>query len=134
MPDPLSRSFKHRRSYAKVESAVEIPNLISIQKESYEQFLQSRVLSEDREDIGLQQVFKSVFPIQDFSNKASLQYVSYYLDTPKYDTEECRERGMTYSAPLKVTVRLVVWTWTRGRRTGRPTASRSRRSTSVRFH
>ena len=63
----------------------------------------------DRDNTGLQGVFKSVFPIQDFSNRASLQFVSYTLETPKYDVDECRDRGMTFSAPLKVTVRLVVW-------------------------
>ncbi len=109
MSDLLANNYRHRRTFTTAKPAIAIHNLISIQKESYEQFLQSRVLAEDREDIGLQQVFKSVFPIQDFSDKASLQYVAYDLDTPKYDTEECRERGMTYSAPLKVTVRLVVW-------------------------
>ncbi len=109
MSDLLANNFKHRRTYTKARPAIDIQNLISIQKESYEQFLQSLIVAEDREDVGLQAVFKSVFPIQDFSDKASLQYVSYDLDTPKYDTDECRERGMTYSAPLKVTVRLVVW-------------------------
>ena len=89
--------------------APELPNLISIQRESYERFLQTGVNAADRDNAGLQAVFKSVFPIEDLSNRASLQFVSYDLEIPKCDVEECRERGMTYSAPLKVTVRLVVW-------------------------
>ncbi|MBK9645209.1 MAG: DNA-directed RNA polymerase subunit beta [Deltaproteobacteria bacterium] len=109
MADLLANNFKHRRNFAKVKPAVEIQNLIEIQKESYEAFLQSQVPLEERKSIGLQGVFKSVFPIQDFAQKASLQFVSFDLEQPKYDVDECRERGMTFSAPLKVTVRLVVW-------------------------
>ena len=109
MPDLLANNFKYRRTFAKTPPVVDIGNLIEIQKESYEGFLQSQVPAEDRRSVGLQAVFKSVFPIQDFSNKASLQFVSFDLDAPKYDVDECRERGMTFSAPLKVTVRLVVW-------------------------
>ncbi len=108
MADLLANNFKFRRSYSKTP-AVPITNLISVQKESYEQFLQAHVASVDRKNMGLQAVFKSVFPIKDFSNKAELQFVSYELEQPKYDVEECRERGMTFQAPLKVTVRLVVW-------------------------
>ena len=109
MADLLATNFKHRRNFAKTKPVVDIGNLISIQKESYEAFLQQSVLAEERKTVGMQAVFKSVFPIQDFSNKASLQFVSYDLETPKYDVDECRERGMTFSAPLKVTVRLVVY-------------------------
>ena len=108
MADLLANNYKFRRSYSKTP-AVPITNLISVQKESYEQFLQANVPAADRKSIGLQAVFKSVFPIKDFSNKAELQFVAYELEQPKYDVEECRERGMTYQAPLKVTVRLVVW-------------------------
>jgi DNA-directed RNA polymerase subunit beta len=106
--DLLANNYKYRRSYSKTP-VVPIGNLISVQKESYEQFLQASTPVEDRKAIGLQAVFKSVFPIKDFSGKAELQFVSYELETPKYDVDECRERGMTFSAPLKVTVRLVVW-------------------------
>ncbi|RME25039.1 MAG: DNA-directed RNA polymerase subunit beta [Deltaproteobacteria bacterium] len=109
MAELLANNFRFRRTYAKSLPAVEVDNLIRIQRDSYEKFLQSSVPAPDREPIGLQGVFKSVFPIQDFSHRASLQFVGYDLETPKYDVEECRERGMTYSAPLKVTVRLVVW-------------------------
>ena len=109
MPDLLSNNYRYRRTFAKTLPAVDVANLISIQRESYEKFLQMTVTPMDRDPTGLQGVFKSVFPIQDFSHRASLQFISYDLEQPKYDTDECRERGMTYSAPLKVTVRLVVW-------------------------
>jgi DNA-directed RNA polymerase subunit beta len=86
-----------------------MPNLIEVQKSSYDQFLQIGVAAENRQNIGLQEVFRSVFPIRDFSEKAELQFVRYELEEPKYDVEECQQRGMTFAAPLKVTLRLVVW-------------------------
>ncbi len=109
MPNYLASNYKFRRTFSKAQHEVEVSNLIEIQNVSYELFLQQKIPLAERQDVGLQAVFKSVFPISDFSNRASLQYVSYGLEAPKYDTGECRERGMTYSAPLKVTVRLVVW-------------------------
>jgi len=109
MPNLLANNYRFRRTFAKVHPAIDVLNLISIQRESYEKFLQMQVDPADRESIGLQSVFKSVFPIQDFSGRASLQFVSYDLEEPKYDVDECRERGMTFNAPLKVKVRLVVW-------------------------
>ena len=108
MANLLANNFKYRRSFSKTPM-VPVENLISVQKESYAQFLQADVPVEERKNIGLHAVFKSVFPIKDFSGKAELQFVGYELEAPKYDQEECRERGMTFSAPLKVTVRLVVW-------------------------
>jgi DNA-directed RNA polymerase subunit beta len=109
MPHMLANNFRYRRTFAKTLPAIEVLNLISIQRESYEKFLQMTVPQHERDATGLQAVFKSVFPIQDFSHRASLQFVGYDLEAPKYDVDECRERGMTFSAPLKVTVRLVVW-------------------------
>ena len=109
MPDMLANNYRYRRTFAKTLPAISVENLIQIQRESYEKFLQLKLEPVDRDNTGLQGVFKSVFPIQDFSNRASLQFVSYTLETPKYDVDECRDRGMTFSAPLKVTVRLVVW-------------------------
>ena len=109
MSDVLANNYRYRRFFNDTDPSAAAKNLIGIQRESYEKFLQLGVAPEDRAASGLQGVFKSVFPIQDFGNRASLQFVSYELDTPKYDVEECRERGMTFSAPLKVTVRLVVW-------------------------
>jgi DNA-directed RNA polymerase subunit beta len=86
-----------------------MPNLIEVQKSSYDQFLQMDVVPEQRANFGLQEVFKSVFPIKDFSERGTLEFVKYELEVPKYDVEECMQRGMTFAAPLKVTLRLVVW-------------------------
>ncbi|TLN26290.1 DNA-directed RNA polymerase subunit beta, partial [bacterium] len=85
------------------------PNLIEVQKDSYDRFLQADVPAHERKDMGLQKVFLSVFPIKDFAETASLEFVKYELGEPKYDVEECTERGMTFACPVKVTVRLVVW-------------------------
>ena len=98
-----------RKNFAKIKKIIDIPNLIDIQKNSYKRFLQLDVPAESRKMIGLEAVFKSVFPIKDFSEISSLEYVSYSLGTPKYDVEECHQRGMTFAAPMKVKVRLVVW-------------------------
>ena len=105
----IANNARFRYSFAKIPQVLEIQNLIEIQKRSYEAFLQTKVSPDERRDIGLQAVFHSVFPIQDFNQTASLQFVSFGFDKPKYEVDECRERGMTYAAPLKVTVRLVVW-------------------------
>src|SRR6516165_6993699 len=105
----IQNNFRIRKSFAKIQKIIDIPNLINIQKQSYEKFLQADVPPEKREDIGLQGVFKSVFPIRDFNETSSLEFVSYHLEKPKYDVDECHQRGMTFSAPIKVVVRLVVW-------------------------
>src|SRR5271169_1665372 len=109
MPATVQNNFRVRKSFAKIQKIIEIPNLINIQKQSYEKFLQADTPVEKREDVGLQGVFKSVFPIRDFNETSSLEFVSYHLEKPKYDVDECHQRGMTYSAPIKVVVRLVVW-------------------------
>jgi DNA-directed RNA polymerase subunit beta len=98
-----------RRTFGRIRKIIDIPNLIEIQKRSYEEFLQRDVPPEGREDKGLQAVFKSVFPIKDFNETASLEFVSYALSEPKYDVDECHQRDMTFAAPLKVTVQLVIW-------------------------
>lgn len=98
-----------RKNFAKIKNIIDIPNLIDIQKNSYRRFLQQEVDPESRSNIGLEAVFKSVFPIKDFSESASLEYVSYSLSKPKYDVVECHQRGMTFAAPMKVKVRLVIW-------------------------
>jgi len=100
---------RYRKNFSKIKEVLEISNLIEVQKRSYEKFLQAEVDPEKRETAGLQAVFKAVFPIKDFYETASLEFVSYRLTEPKYDVEECLLRGMTYAAPIKVTVRLVVW-------------------------
>ena len=109
MASLIQKNFRARKSFAKLKQVIEIPNLIDIQKRSYDKFLQIDIPIEKREDIGLQGVFKSVFPIKDFSETSSLEFVSYNLEKPKYDVDECRARGMTFAAPIKVVIRLVVW-------------------------
>ena len=86
-----------------------MPNLIEVQRHSYEQFLQMFVPANERIDTGLEAVFSSVFPIKDFAGRSMLEFISYTLDKPKYDVEECHQRGLTYASPLKVTLRLIVW-------------------------
>ncbi len=98
-----------RKSFARIPEVAPLPNLIELQKTSYDNFLQMDVPAEKRESIGLQEVFKSVFPISDFSGKSQIEFFRYDFDTPKYDVEECKQRGMSYAAPLRVTFRLVVW-------------------------
>ena len=98
-----------RRSFSRIPQVASMPNLIEVQKRSYEFFLQRAIEGDRRSESGLQRVFKSVFPIRDFSDKASLEFEQYEFEDPKYDVEECQQRGITYAAPLKVTLRLVVW-------------------------
>ncbi len=98
-----------RKTFGRIPEVAPMPNLIEVQRSSYDHFLQMGVEAEDRANVGLQEVFKSVFPIRDFSERAQLEFVRYELETPKYDTDECQQRGITYAAPLKVTLRLVVW-------------------------
>src|SRR5215216_2162693 len=109
MASVIQGNFRVRKNFAKITKIIDIPNLIDIQKQSYEKFLQKDIPAEQREDVGLQGVFKSVFPIKDFSETSSLEFVSCTLDKPKYDVDECRQRGMTFAAPIKVVIRLVVW-------------------------
>src|SRR5919109_3838363 len=109
MASVIQNNFRVRKNYAKINKIIDIPNLIDIQKQSYDKFLQIDIPADKREDIGLQGVFKSVFPIKDFSETSSLEFVSYNLEKPKYDVDECRQRGMTFAAPIKVVIRLVVW-------------------------
>ncbi|HJU17998.1 MAG TPA: DNA-directed RNA polymerase subunit beta [Stellaceae bacterium] len=98
-----------RKSFGRIPEVAPMPNLIEVQKSSYDHFLQMGVVPEQRASVGLQEVFRSVFPIRDFSDRAQLEFVRYELETPKYDVDECQQRGITYAAPLKVTLRLVVW-------------------------
>ncbi len=100
---------RFRKSFGKIKKIVEIPDLIGMQRESYKRFLQIDTPPERREDIGLQAVFKSVFPIKDFTGSASLEFVSYRFAEVKHSVEECIHRGMTYELPVRITVRLVVY-------------------------
>ncbi|WP_417241180.1 DNA-directed RNA polymerase subunit beta [Celeribacter halophilus] len=98
-----------RKSYGKIREVLEMPNLIEVQKSSYDLFLNSGDAPEPLDGEGIKGVFQSVFPIKDFNETAVLEFVKYELETPKYDVEECQQRDMTYSAPLKVTLRLIVF-------------------------
>jgi DNA-directed RNA polymerase subunit beta len=109
----MAKSFtgrkRIRKHFGRIPEVAPMPNLIEVQKSSYDHFLQMGVPAERRGPVGLQEVFRSVFPIRDFSDRARLEFVRYELETPKYDVEECQQRGITFAAPLKVTLRLVVW-------------------------
>ena len=98
-----------RRTFGKINEVADMPNLIEVQRNSYEQFLQMYIPAETRIDVGLQAVFNSIFPIKDFVGRSMLEFVSYTLDEPKYDVEECHQRGLTFASSLKLTLRLVVW-------------------------
>ncbi|WP_339108100.1 DNA-directed RNA polymerase subunit beta [Thioclava sp. GXIMD4216] len=98
-----------RRYYGKIREVLEMPNLIEVQKASYDLFLRSGEGEGHLDGEGIKGVFQSVFPIKDFNDNAILEFVKYELEKPKYDVEECQQRDMTYSAPLKVTLRLIVF-------------------------
>src|SRR5882762_7709178 len=109
MSETTLQEFIERKDYSRIHSSIEIPDLIEIQKRSYEEFLQREVEPERRKDHGLQAALASVFPIPDYNNTAVLEFTSYTLGTPKYDERECLEQGMTFAVPLKLRVRLVVF-------------------------
>src|ERR1044072_3703834 len=101
--NPVTASnIRVRKPFAKNKQVIDIPNLIELQKSSYEAFIQKDMDPDSRGEAGLNGVFKSVFPITDFNNTASLEFVSYTLEPAKYDVDECRQRGMTFAAPIKV--------------------------------
>src|SRR6201994_4325706 len=97
-----------RKNFGKQASILEVPYLLAIQLDSYRSFLQSDKAEESRNEVGLHAAFKSVFPISSYSGNASLEYVSYRLGEPVFDVKECQLRGLTYAAPLRVKVRLIV--------------------------
>ncbi|MBW2524206.1 MAG: DNA-directed RNA polymerase subunit beta, partial [Deltaproteobacteria bacterium] len=109
MPSTIQTNFRLRKNLGRVTRIIDVPNLIDIQKSSYDKFLQMTVPPGEREDVGLQGVFRSVFPIKDFNGTSELVFVSYNLEPPKYDVDECRQRGMTYAAPIKVTTQLMIY-------------------------
>jgi len=109
MGQPSKSNFRVRKDYGTIDDVADVPNLIEVQKRSFAEFLQADLDPEEREDSGLQGVFKSVFPIKDFNETSTLEFVSYELGEPKYDVQECAARGMTYAAPVRVVIRLVVW-------------------------
>jgi DNA-directed RNA polymerase subunit beta len=109
----ITRSFtgrkRIRKHFGRIPEVAPMPNLIDVQRASYEAFLQMNVPPDSRTQTGLQEVFRSVFPIDDFAGRGRLEFVYYELEEPKYDVEECIQRGMTFAAPLKVILRLIVW-------------------------
>jgi DNA-directed RNA polymerase subunit beta len=113
MVQSLAQTFTGRKRIRKffghIREVAEMPNLIEVQKASYDQFLLVDEPQGGRPDEGLQAVFRSVFPISDFSSTSLLEFVKYEFEPPKYDVDECRQRGMTFAAPLKVTLRLIVF-------------------------
>ncbi|TFL18666.1 DNA-directed RNA polymerase subunit beta [Jannaschia formosa] len=109
MAQTQASSKRIRRYYGKIEEVLAMPNLIEVQKSSYDLFLRSGEGDTPAEGEGLMGTFQSVFPIKDFNETAILEFVKYELEEPKYDVEECQQRDMTYAAPLKVTLRLIVF-------------------------
>jgi DNA-directed RNA polymerase subunit beta len=109
MPQTFTARRRIRKSFGRIPEIAVMPNLIEVQRQSYEAFLQRDVRQADRVLHGLEEVFRSVFPIKDFADRAALDFVKYELEEPKYDVDECHQRGMTYAAPLRVTLRLIVW-------------------------
>ncbi|MAK18498.1 MAG: DNA-directed RNA polymerase subunit beta, partial [SAR116 cluster bacterium] len=98
-----------RRTFGQLAEVTPMPNLIDVQRSSYDTFLQMGIAVNERGEHGLQETFRSIFPIEDFAGRAKLEFVSYNLEQPKYDVEECQQRGLTYASSLKVTLRLEVW-------------------------
>ena len=105
----LTEKKRIRRSFGRLPSVVDMPNLIEVQRASYETFLQLTTPEARKPDEGLGAVFKSVFPIKDFAERSVLEYVSFEYEAPKFDVEECQQRDLTYAAPLKVKLRLIVF-------------------------
>ena len=108
MPRIVKFGKRERVSYAKIPQVMDLPDLIEIQRESFDNFLQMNVPPDERKNVGLQAVFTETFPITGFSETSSVEFESYSLGKPKYDVAECQERGMTYAAPIKIRVRLVL--------------------------
>ncbi len=102
-------SKKIRKSFGQIPLVTSLPNLIEVQKRSFDNFLQLNVKGTEKKDSGLHAIFKSVFPINDYTERATVDYVSYDIGVPKYDVDECSERGMTFGAPLMVNFRLIIW-------------------------
>ncbi|PCI59679.1 MAG: DNA-directed RNA polymerase subunit beta [Kordiimonadales bacterium] len=98
-----------RKDFGTIAEVTPMPNLIEVQRRSYDKFFKEHCTEEERLASGLERVLKSVFPIQDFANTASIEYVKYELEKPKFDVEECKQRDITYAAPLRATLRLIVF-------------------------
>lgn len=109
MGSSLVNGYRLRKDFSNISKVIDIPNLIEVQKKSFDEFIQVGVFSADRTDTGLLGVFKGIYPINDFSGTACLEFVDYSLLEPKYTVNECHQKGMTYAAPIKILVRLIMW-------------------------
>ena len=109
MAETFNGRKRIRKQFGTLGEVAEMPNLIEVQKSSYDDFLMVKEPPGGRPDQGLEAVFRSVFPISDFSGRATLEFVRYEFEPPKYDVDECQQRDMTYAAPLKVKLRLIVF-------------------------
>ena len=109
MAETFTGRKRIRKKFGNMTEVAKMPNLIEVQKSSYDDFLMVKEPAGGRADTGLQSVFRSVYPISDFSGRATLEFVRYDFEPPKYDVEECMQRDMTYAAPLKVKLRLIVF-------------------------
>ncbi|RJQ22599.1 MAG: DNA-directed RNA polymerase subunit beta [Nitrospiraceae bacterium] len=105
----MAEVLRVRKNFGKIPEMLAIPNLIEIQRRSFERFLQENVLSDKRDDYGLQAAFNSVFPITDYNETASIEFIEYVIGRPKYDLRESLEKGINYASPLKIRVKLNLW-------------------------
>ncbi len=105
----MAEGLRSRKNFGKIPEVLAIPNLIEIQTRSFERFLQDNIAPEQREENGLQAAFKSVFPIVDYNDAASIEFMQYIVSQPKYDLRECLDKGVNYAAPLKIKVKLNLW-------------------------
>ncbi|MEO1091988.1 MAG: DNA-directed RNA polymerase subunit beta [Pseudomonadota bacterium] len=109
MPTSFTARKRIRKTFGRIPEVTTMPNLIEVQRQSYEHFLQMLRRPSERGLHGLEEAFKSIFPIKDFADRAALDFVQYELEEPKYDVDECQQRGLTFAAALRVTLRLIVW-------------------------
>ncbi|MBR1824958.1 MAG: DNA-directed RNA polymerase subunit beta [Alphaproteobacteria bacterium] len=109
MSESYTGKKRVRKNFGRIDAVMDMPNLIDVQTGSYSSFINNTDVNGDHCEFGLEEVFKSIFPIRDFAGNGELDFVGYVLDKPKYDEEECLRRDMTYAAPIKATLRLVVW-------------------------
>src|SRR6266545_3003274 len=105
----MAQVLRERVNFGKVPLFLEVPNLIEIQRRSYEKFLQKDLPFDGREESGLQAAFKSVFPIVDYNETASLDFLGYIIGEPKFGLRDCLQKGITYAVPLKIKVKLNLW-------------------------
>jgi DNA-directed RNA polymerase subunit beta len=105
----MAEGLRVRKNFGKIPQILAVPNLIEIQQRSFERFLQGNIPPEQREDKGLHAAFRSVFPIHDYNETASIEFVEYAAGAPKYELRECLDKGINYAAPLKIKVKLNLW-------------------------